>query len=532
MPVTISTTDFDAILFDLDGVVTQTEKLHTIAWKVLFDEFLSRVAQRNGTPFVPFDAETDYLQYVDGKQRYDGVTSFLAARDITLPYGDPEDDSSRETVCGLGNKKNAAFLACLAEKGVEVFASTIVLIKALRQKGLKIAIVSSSKNCKIVLEQAGLTDLFDTRVDGVESATCQLPGKPAPDTYLEAARRLAVRPERAAIVEDANSGVEAGHKGGFGLVLGVARQDNRAALEQHGADAVVTDLEDVRIDPNPEQPRIRNTLNLPSALSHLPAFIHRWQEKRPVVFLDYDGTLTPIVSRPELATLAPDMRHTLAALAEQCPVAIVSGRDRGDLQTLVQLESVYYAGSHGFDIAGPHQVRMQHAKGLEFLPLLDAVETQLHHQLSPIQGALVERKKFTIAVHFRNVAPEQATRIEPLVDAVLKAHPQLRKGLGKKVFELQPRLDWHKGKAVLWLLDTLGRHTPDIVPIYIGDDLTDEDAFHTLAGHGLTIVVADTPRRTAARYTLQNPAQVQTLLQRLAASLSTQQRLTCHGRTD
>lgn len=519
MPVTISTTDFDAVLFDLDGVVTQTEKLHTVAWKALFDEFLSRFAQRTGTPFVPFDAETDYLQYVDGKQRYDGVTSFLAARDIPLPYGDPEDDSSRETVCGLGNKKNSTFLACLAEKGVEVFESTIVLIKALRQKELKIAIVSSSKNCKIVLEQAGLTDLFDTRVDGVESATYKLPGKPAPDTYLEAARRLAVRPERAAIVEDANSGVEAGHRGGFGLVLGVARQDNQAALEQHGADAVVTDLKDVRIDDTPEQPRIRNALNLPSALSHLP--VRSLQEKRPVVFLDYDGTLTPIVSRPELATLAPDMRHTLAALAERCPVAVVSGRDRADIQTLVQLDSVYYAGSHGFDIAGPHQVHMQHAEGLAFLPLLDAVETHLQQQLRPIPGALVERKKFTIAVHFRNVAPEQVGYIETLVDTVLKDHLQLRKGLGKKVFELQPRLDWHKGKAVLWLLDTLALHTPDVVPIYIGDDITDEDAFHTLSDYSLTIVVADTPRRTAARYALQNPAQVQTLLQRLAASLST-----------
>ena len=520
MPVTLAATDFDAVLFDLDGVVTQTEKLHTIAWKALFDDFLSRYAQRHATPFVPFDAETDYLQYVDGKQRYDGVASFLAAREITLPYGDPEDDSHRETVCGLGNKKNSTFLACLAETGVEVFASTIVLIKTLRRKGLKIAIVSSSKNCQIVLEQAGLTDLFDTRVDGVESAIHKLPGKPAPDTYLEAARRLNVRPERAAIVEDANSGVEAGQRGGFGLVLGVARQDNQAALEQRGADAVVTDLADVQVSDTPEQPRIRNVLNLPSALDHLPAFIDSLQEKRPVVFLDYDGTLTPIVSRPELATLVPDMRQTLAGLAERCPVAIVSGRDRADIQTLVQLESVYYAGSHGFDIAGPDHVRMQHDEGLAFLPRLDAVETRLHQQTGPIPGALVERKKFTIAVHFRNVAPEHIGHIETLVDAVLRDHRQLRKGLGKKVFELQPRLDWHKGKAVLWLLDTLALRTPEVVPIYIGDDLTDEDAFHTLAGQGFTIVVADTPRRTAARYVVHNPSQVQTVLNGLAAALS------------
>ena len=525
MPVTISTTDFDAVLFDLDGVVTQTEKLHTIAWKALFDEFLGRLAQKNGTPFVPFDAETDYLQYVDGKQRSDGIVSFLAARDITLPYGAPEDDIERETVCGLGNKKNVAFLACLAQKGIEVFDSTIALIKALRQKGLKIAIVSSSKNCKIVLEQAGLTHLFDTRVDGVESATYQLPGKPAPDTYLEAARRLKVRPERAAIVEDANSGVAAGHRGGFGLVLGVARQDNQAALEQHGADAVVTDLADVSVKDTPEKPRIRNVLNLPSALSHLPSFTKSAQEKRPVIFLDYDGTLTPIVSRPELATLSTDMRQTVASLAEHCPVAVVSGRDRADIQTLVQLDSVYYAGSHGFDIAGPHHVRMQHTEGLAFLPILDEVEAHLQQQLSTIPGALVERKKFSVAVHFRNVAPEQVAHIEPLVDAVLEHHPQLRKGLGKKVFELQPQLNWHKGKAVLWLLDVLALNTPDIrqdiLAIYIGDDVTDEDAFQTLAGRGLSIVVADTPRRTAASYVVQNTSQVQTVLNGLAASLST-----------
>ncbi len=532
MPVTISTTDFDAVLFDLDGVVTQTEKLHTLAWKALFDEFLSRFAQRHGTPFVPFDAETDYLQHVDGKPRYDGVASFLAARGITLPYGDPDDGGTCETVCGLGNKKNSVFLACLAEKGVEVFESTITLIKALRHKGLKIGIVSSSKNCRSVLEQAGLTTLFDTRVDGVESATHTLPGKPAPDTYLEAARRLNVGPARAAIVEDAASGVEAGQRGGFGLVLGVARRNNQAALERHGADAIVSDLEEVQVNEIPEQPRIRNVLNLPSALDHLPAFIHSMGEGRPVVFLDYDGTLTPLVSRPELATLAPDVRQTLATLAARCPVAIVSGRDRADIQTLVQLESVYYAGSHGFDIAGPHQVRMQHAAGLEFLPLLDAVETHLQRQLSPVPGVLVERKKFTIAVHFRNVAPERVGYIETLVDAVLNEHSQLRKGLGKKVFELQPRLDWHKGKAVLWLLDTLSLRTPEVVPIYIGDDLTDEDAFHTLAGHGLTIVVADTPRRTAAHYAVQHPAQVQTLLQRLAASLSPERPWTEHGKTD
>ncbi len=517
---TLSAVDFDAVLFDLDGVVTQTEKLHAVAWKTLFDDFLARRTQHNKTLFTPFDAEADYLQHVDGKQRYDGVASFLAARGITLPYGDPEDNVEEETICGLGNKKNAAFLACLADTGIQVFDSTIVLIKALRQHGIKIAIVSSSKNCRIVLEQAELAHLFDTRVDGVESARLKLPGKPAPDTYLEAARRLGVNPERAAIVEDANSGVEAGQRGGFSLVLGVARQGNHAALEQHGADVVVTDLEEIGVGTRPEIPRIRNILNLPSALNHNTTIIQRLKAQRPVIFLDYDGTLTPIVSRPDLATLSAEMRETVAALAARCPVAIVSGRDRADVRNLVQLDTVLYAGSHGFDISGPEGLQMQHQQGADFLPILDQAEALLQQKLKTIPAAFIERKKFSIAVHFRSVAPRHAEQIESVVDAVLASQPQLRKGWGKKVFELQPRIDWDKGKAVRWLLDALGLNTSDVLPLYIGDDVTDEDAFRTLAERGITIVVSETPRRSAARYVMQNTAQVQTFLQGLATALS------------
>ncbi len=517
---TLSIVDFDAVLFDLDGVVTQTEKLHAIAWKTLFDDFLARRTQQNKTPFTPFDAEADYLQYVDGKQRYDGVASFLAARDIALPYGDPEDSVEEETICGLGNKKNAAFLECLTDTGIEVFSSTIVLIKALRQHSIKIAIVSSSKNCRIVLEQAEIAPLFDTRVDGVECARLKLPGKPAPDTYLEAARRLGVKPERAAIVEDANSGVEAGHRGGFGLVLGVARQGNHTALEQNGADVVVTDLEEIGVGTSPEIPRTRNVLNLPSALDRDTALFQRLKAQRPVVFLDYDGTLTPIVSRPALATLSEGMRETVAALAARCPVAIVSGRDRADVRSLVQLDTVFYAGSHGFDISGPEALQMQHQQGGSFLPILDQAEVLLQQKLKMIPAAFIERKKFSIAVHFRNVAPQHTEQIESVVDAVLVAQSQLRKGWGKKVFELQPRIDWHKGKAVLWLLDALGLNTTDVLPLYIGDDVTDEDAFRALAEGGITIVVAETARRSAARYVVQDTAQVQTFLRGLTASLS------------
>lgn len=244
--------------------------------------------------------------------------------------------------------------------------------------------------------------------------------------------------------------------------------------------------------------------------------------KRMAVFLDYDGTLTPIVARPELAALAEDVRETVRSLAELCPVTIVSGRDRLDVQQLVQIESLIYAGSHGFDIAGPESKAIQFEHGSRFLATLDQAEKALSHELSGVAGARIERKKFSIAVHFRGVAQRDEKRVEPIVDGLLARHTDLRKGLGKKVFELQPGIDWHKGKAVLWLLDALGLNTYDVLPLYIGDDVTDEDVFLALASqtkHGIGIVVTETPRPTAARYSLKNTHEAQTFLRQLGVAL-------------
>ena len=203
---TLALRNIDAVLFDLDGVITQTATLHTAAWKALLDGYLKARAARDDTPFRPFDAEADYRQYVDGKPRYDGVRSFLESRGISLPYGDPSDEPDRETICGIGNKKNLIFHELLNTRGVTVFEASVALIHKLRAQGIKTAIVSSSKNCAAVLEKADLSELFDVRVDGVESARLNLPGKPAPDTFLEAARRLGVAPARAVVVEDAMPG--------------------------------------------------------------------------------------------------------------------------------------------------------------------------------------------------------------------------------------------------------------------------------------------------------------------------------------
>jgi alpha,alpha-trehalase len=242
---TVSRADFDAVIFDLDGVVTRTASVHARAWKQAFDEFLARWRWGNGGSHDPFDIEDDYTQHVDGKPRYDGVRDFLASRSIELPEGDPSDGPDVESVCGLGNRKNELYNEQLSEGGVEIFEDTVAQVRAWREMGLKTAIVSSSKNCATVLQVAGLTELFDVRVDGVESARLGLEGKPAPDIFLKAAELLGVEPARAVVFEDAVSGVQAGRAGGFGWVIGVDRVGARDALLANGADTVVSDLGDV-----------------------------------------------------------------------------------------------------------------------------------------------------------------------------------------------------------------------------------------------------------------------------------------------
>jgi len=243
-PVTISKRDFDAVIFDLDGVVTRTATVHAAAWKRLFDEYLKDRAAREGKPFQPFDADSDYRRYVDGKPRYDGVVSFLQSRDMSLTYGDPGDPPEKETVCALGNRKNRYFTQHLAEHGVDVYESTVDLIRDLRAKGMKTAIFSASKNCRDVLEAAHVGELFDARVDGVDADELGLPGKPDPAVLLEAARCLDVAPGRAVIVEDAIAGVQAGRAGGFGLVIGVNRSGESGVLRENGADIEITDLKE------------------------------------------------------------------------------------------------------------------------------------------------------------------------------------------------------------------------------------------------------------------------------------------------
>src|SRR4051794_10366964 len=238
----------EGCLFDLDGVLTQTAKVHAAAWKEMLDDYLRERARRTGEEFREFDASADYAQYVDGKPRYDGVRSFLESRGIELPQGTPDDPPGAETVDGLGNRKNDLVLKLIERDGVEAYEGSVRYVHAARDAGLRCAVVSSSANCRDVLEAAGIIDLFEAIVDGVVAEREHLKGKPAPDTFLAGARALGFEAAQGAVFEDALAGVEAGRAGAFGHVVGVDRIGHADALREHGADVVVQDLAELLDD--------------------------------------------------------------------------------------------------------------------------------------------------------------------------------------------------------------------------------------------------------------------------------------------
>jgi beta-phosphoglucomutase family hydrolase len=241
-PYGITRDRYDAVLFDLDGVIVNTVALHAASWKQIFDEYLQRRAAQKREEFRPFDGATDYRQYVDGKPRFDGVRDFLSSRNIQLPEGEADDSPDLETIAGLGNRKNDLVNRIIEDEGVEPYEGTVRLINQLRRDGFKLAVVTSSENCSTLLESTKLEQFFDAQVDGTVVHARNLAGKPAPDTFLLAAQLLGAPPARAVVIEDAIAGVEAGSNGNFGLVIGVARTASSEELRRHGAHVVVNDL--------------------------------------------------------------------------------------------------------------------------------------------------------------------------------------------------------------------------------------------------------------------------------------------------
>ncbi len=505
--VTVDPRLHDAVIFDLDGVVTDTARIHAAAWAAMFNEFLERRSATEGEDHAPF-TDDDYRHLVDGKPRYDGVADFLASRGISLPLGD-SSDTVESTVCGLGNRKQQLFLERL-EAGVPVFESTVQLVRKLVDAGVATAVYSASRNCAQILAAAGLKDLFAVRVDGVVADELGLAGKPDPAVLLEAANRLGAVAERTVVVEDAEAGVEAGRNGGFALVIGVDRTGHADDLVRHGADVVVSDLKEVGVRKGDKR-----LSALPNALRSYGQLIGIINDREPLVCLDFDGTLSEIVSDPDAATLVEGAAEVLKKLAVQCPVAILSGRDLTDIQNRVGLAGLWYAGSHGFELVGPDGSRHDNEAAAAAVPVLERAAGALLDELTDIPGVRVEHKRYAVAVHYRNVSPDCVGRVIAATHKYGRVHG-LRVTGGRKVVELRPDIDWDKGTALTWLRAQI-HPTGRVVPIYIGDDLTDEDAFEAVSFNGVGIAVRhdeDRDRRTAAQYTLDNPIEVREFLRR------------------
>ena len=506
-PVTIDPRYHDAVIFHLDGLVADTASIEAAAWKTTFDDYLARRPANENEDHSPF-ADDDYRRHVDDRPRLDGVADFLASRRIFLPRG-AQEDTFEETMCGLGNRMHNVFLDLLDE-AVPALESTVDLLRELQEAGLAAGLYTPSRNWHRVLRAADIENLFAVHVDGGIAGGLARDGRPESAVFFEIARRLAANPSRSVLVVDAEAAVEAGREGGFAVVIGVKRTGGADQLLACGVDVVVDDLSHVEIRKGD-----KHVAQLPDALNSYGQLVGVIAGRKPFVCLDYDGTLSEIVSDPDAATLVDGAAEALEHLVALHPVAILSGRDLADIRDRVGISGIWYAGSHGFELIGPDGTYHQNDVAVAALPALETAAVELRDDLEPIPGVRVEHKRFAVAVHYRNVAAEHVAEVAAAAHRRGRQHG-LRVTNGRKVVELRPNVDWDKGDALRWISDSI--HQPGrVVPIYIGDDLTDEDAFDAIRYTGMGIVMRndeDGGRPTAAQFTLRGPREVVTFLRR------------------
>ncbi|MFN2355438.1 MAG: trehalose-phosphatase [Desulfopila sp.] len=406
----------------------------------------------------------------------------------------------------------------VTEEGGETVASVISFIKKGRTAGLRFAVISARRNGRAMLEIAGVSDLFQVVIDADCVAEMGLAAKPAPDIFLEAADRLDVKATRVVVIADGPDGVQGAKAGGFARVIGLDRHHHGPKLKNSGADPVVGDLVELRLESGAEPGKKKKKLL--SALEKTQKIFHRVQQELPAIFLDYDGTLTPIVDDPAEARLDEKTREVLQRLAKHMFVAVISGRSLADVQQMVDLEELAYAGSHGFEISSGIGYFDDDRRRQEYLSILQQAEDDLIDTTRDLPGVRIERKPYAIAVHYRQVKEQVKKQViaevESLVDSLVERFAELAKSSGKEIFELRPAVDWHKGKALQAMLDQFHIDCSRITPLYIGDDTTDEDAFRSIGDRGIGILVSEEPRRTNARYILRDSSEVTIFLEKLA----------------
>lgn len=496
-----------AAVFDLDGVLVDSARLHSRAWKLTFDSYFTE----HGLDDM-FE-EDDYRRHVDGRPRYEGVAAFLRSRGIQVPTGDPADEPGFTTQTAIGNLKNRTFNELLEAEGAEMLPGAAELLEALARENVPVAVVSSSRNAPKVLPDE-MRRHIRVLLGGGDIDDLDLPGKPDPAMFLEGARQLGVSPARAAVVEDARAGVRAGVRGGFAVVVGID-PEGVSNLDLVGADVVVEGVGQLPkaisgwsdLIPDP-----------PSALDAQEVIRTRLGD-RPAIFLDYDGTLTPIVDDPAAANIGDPERTVLRRLAGRSPLAVISGRGLDDVKGHVGVDGITYSGSHGFEIERADGQRFHQEEVATVVPELGGAETALLAEVDGLPGVMIERKPYAIAVHTRRARDDETrAKAKELAERVGSKHPDLVVRAGKEIFELRPALDWDKGAALAHLLELIPGSP---VPMYIGDDDTDEDAFAVVRRRsGIGILVGDARgAETWAGFTLDNPGETIEFLAKLGESL-------------
>lgn len=480
---------FKAIILDMDGVLTNTRELHFNSWKIVFETFLKAKGLS-----VPFTKE-HYQGYVDGKPRSEGIKSFLEALGI-LP-----SESELEV---LSREKNLNYLKFLETNSPIMYSDVLESLKLWKSQGIKLGVVSSSENCRIVLKKFKLEDFFTTLVDGIDGQQKHLRGKPFPDYFLEAVEQIGVQSEECALVEDSVSGVIAAKKAHFKTIYGMSREGQTpfAQLYESGADAVITSLLDIG--------------HAPHVLTAWDDFIAHVGSRDIALFIDYDGTLSNIVSQPSAAVISEQTKNILESLSKAFKVAIVSGRDRLDIKERIGLDNIFYSGCHGFDISGPGCFHFIQEDVQKYLPALEEASIAASNLLGGIHGLLIEKKLFATAIHYRMVEFKSRMDIKNQLKPIIEKYPQLILKEGKKVFDILPNVNWDKGKAVNKICEILSIDSTQTVPLYVGDDLTDEDAFLALHGKGISIKVDSGMSATMADYHLNNPGEVTLFLERIS----------------
>lgn len=490
-----ATFPYRAMILDLDGVITDTRKLHLESWRETFRDFAF--------------TDEDYDRYVNGMPREEGIRTFLSARKIS---------ASPEVLEKYSSMKNKLYLNRLRKLGTKAYKDSVETIRKWKQQGIPVAVVSSSRNCTEVLEAAGIRELFDVQIDPAVADPIHLRPKPEADYFLEAARRLGKKPEECALVEDSIVGIQAGLKGHFKAVIGITRggQTTEDKLLEQGAGQVVHSLEMIGKKEN--------------ALRAWDEIKKRIGDREVALFLDFDGTLSDIVSDPTTARPRDSIVPLLKCCSKSLKVAIISGRDRMDLKHRIDEDNIFYAGCHGFTISGPGGFHYEVERANEVLPELNLAGELVNALIKDFEGSMVETKKYFIAVHYRRVNPEKIPEIKERVRAIASRFSKLELREGKMVIELSPHLEWGKGHAIGKLCDVLEIKSQLNVPIYLGDDLTDEDAFRRLKGGGISIKVG--PEKiydSIADYWLKDPSEVEEFLKVICRDFTGKEKKWRHG---